>query len=201
MGPRRLATVGAALLLLVALVAPGAAGASSARLPRDAADWATFSPAQQQAARELAQRQFATALANGTADIDTITSTAADSTAEPLGAAGILATGYASCGFQQNVIGTSRNVRGGGSTTASALMDLIYASKSTKQGQFLRDGALKGNWYKSLTDASYVEAWSGWDHSWTWEHPRYTSNGWHGALDGSVWVVGPLLPCSYSWTP
>lgn len=201
MNAKRLTTVVLALAAGVALLSPlsnpSATAADLPRLPRDAADWETFTPDERKAALDYEWQRFQAALAAGTARIEAILGTAGAGDSTSVSAT----SAWAQCGFQVSNAGLSRYVRGGGTTTASTLMDYIYASKSTRQGQFIRDGVLKGNWYRSLTDASYVEAWTGWDHSWQWEHPRYTSNGWHGALKDSTWYLGPDAPCPYSWTP
>ena len=170
------------VLLVRPLPSPSASAAEVPRLPRDAADWSTFTPPERKAALDYEWQRFQAALAADTVRIETTLANVGSS-----GAATAASGAWAQCGFQVSNSALSRYVRGGGNTTASTLMDYIYASKSTRQGQFIRDGVLKGNWYRSLTDASFVEAWTGWDHSWQWEHPRYTSNGWHGALKGSTW--------------
>jgi hypothetical protein len=194
---RRTGTIVVLAILASALLSTGTmSAATSPRIPHNAAEWATFTPAQRQAALAYEKARFEAVLAAGKTEFKVALGN------DLASGFSITATGSASCGFQFYTSGPSRYVSGGGSTSASELMDLIYASKSTKQGQFLRGGVLKDNWYHSITDSAYVEGWTDyWDHSWTWEHPTYKSNGWHGALNGSTWVVGPEQPCSYTWTP
>jgi len=149
---RRSITTAIALILAATVGSAGVAGAGAPRMPRNAADWATFSSSEKAAGLNYERRTFEASLANGTAKIQRVL--ARTQVSSPIG---VNVTASGSCGFQVSVQGIGRNVKGGGTTDASAVIDLIYASKLNEQGQFFRDGNLVENWWNSRADSAHAE--------------------------------------------
>lgn len=189
---RRTSRLVAVLLLALSLIAPAVTTAQTTpRQPRDAVDWATFTPAERQAAIAYQHQLLLEGLAAGTVKTTRVMA--------PMTAT---ATASAACGFTVRNVGGGRWIAGGGWTDASDYMAIIYASKSDKQGQLFRDGPLIKNWYQYLTNATHAEAWTGEDFSYSFEHPTYVVKGWHGAkTSGGVWLLGPDAYCTTSYTP
>ncbi len=182
----------AVLLLALSLIAPAVTTAqTTARQPLNAADWATFNPAERQAAIAYQYQLLVQGVAARTIKTTTVMA--------PLTAT---ATASAACGFTVRNVTAGRWIAGGGWTDATNYMAIIYASKSDKQGQLFRDGQVIKNWYQYLTNATHAEAWTGEDFSYSFEHPTYVVKGWHGAkTSGGAWLLGPDAFCTTSYTP
>jgi hypothetical protein len=197
---RRVLALAVTGALLASLLVSGiASGQVVPRQPRDAADWATFTPAEREAAIEYQRQLLLVGLRDGTIKTEYKTVQVGSTADAP---AAITASAVAVCGFRVRYVAAGRWVAGGGYTDATDYMQIIYASKFTKQGQFLRDGQVLDNWHQSLTDATHAEDWTGENFSWGFEHPTYVVKGWHGAQTyGGTWLVGPDAYCTHSYTP
>lgn len=189
---RRTVRLAAILLLSLSLIVPAITSARTIpRQPRDAADWATFTAAEHQAAIAYQRQLLLEGLAAGTVKTTTVMA--------PVTAT---ATASAACGFTVRNVAAGRWIAGGGWTDATDYMAIIYASKPNKQGELFRDGQLIKNWYQYLTNATHAENWTGEDFSYSFEHPTYVVKGWHGAQTFSgVWLLGPDAYCTTSYTP
>jgi hypothetical protein len=190
----RVCSVMMAVLMTIAL-GTGAAQASGApRIPTTAAEWATFTPRERDAALTYEWQQFQILLASGNAHPVSVVQSGQQS-ASPL----VSAT-Y-SCEVQWIDLPQGSYVRGGGWTDTSATVYYQYASRQSLPGQFLRDGTLKANWWAETLNSSHAESWTGYDFKWAFEHPRYVVKGWHGAeLSNGTWILGPNQYCTVAVT-
>jgi len=99
------------------------------------------------------------------------------------------ATFTAACGFNQS----GNNVQSDAFTDASVQAQNIYV-----HSEFYRDGAFLGNFNDDGVNRSHAEAWSGWNYSFPWEHPRYRVKSWHDIRVGNIWQTEKF--CDFSWT-
>lgn len=172
-------TILAAVLLLGAIVP--VAAASRPRLPRDAGDWATFTPAEKQAAIQYQLDIFDPAKAdwvffgNG-------------------GPTALAATWTASCGFLVSNATSGSYVRSDAITDANFVASRIYA-----RSEFYRDTTFLEAPVQDVTNRSRAEAVSGTNFAWWFEQPTYRVKSWHRAAESGTWV-GSERFCDYSWT-
>jgi predicted Fe-S protein YdhL (DUF1289 family) len=201
---RRFSSVVLSAALLAVLIHPGGVVARDGqRVPQSQAEWAAMTTDEQAAVMAYLRNELELQLANGKAEVREVRSTITISPS-PAGSSGIQTSGAIaavtvtySCMVQWITIpGEGDWVRGGGWTDASDYIDRIYASRSGKPGQFLRDGALKGNWYQdSYNGVSHAENWTGYDWAFWWEYVHWVTKGWHGAYDNGSWLLGPDQYC------
>ncbi len=133
---RRVAWVIAATLLVSTLGVGTVSAKQAPRLPTGAADWATFTAAEQQAAIDYERQLLDEGLRNGTVATQSVLAPAALSALAPLTAT---ASASGACGFHVRNVSGGRWIAGGGYTDATDYMQDIYASRSVKQGQLFRD--------------------------------------------------------------
>jgi hypothetical protein len=181
------------------LIVPGSAGAAeSPRMPGSAAEWAGMSSAQQARVMAYLDAELGARLADGTAEIREVRTTATFDVPLTRSDSDSVTTVSVtrSCMVQWITFpGEGDWVRGGGWTDASDYIDRIYASRVGKQGQFLRDGTLKANWYEDAYNAAHAENWTGYHWAFFWEYVHWVTKGWHGAQDNSTWLLGPDNYC------
>ncbi|MDO8483583.1 MAG: hypothetical protein Q7S35_01415 [Candidatus Limnocylindrales bacterium] len=180
------------LTIIVAMLAPVSTSAVGPRLPKSAADWATFSLVERTAALESVRREFLR-----DQELGNITWNAKQSTFSTLAQQGggdctIYWVGYPNGTF----------VRAQGHvfiTTDGPPASDIYVGKATKTGQLLRDGVLKQTYYQQTSGVYSVDAISSDDFKWWFEHANYVNKVWLGAKTASGdWVVGPEAYCTVS---
>lgn len=197
---KRLLLTACLVSLLVAL-APTATAAVKPRLPTSAADWATFSSTQQAAALDYVWNEFQSQLKAGTAVVNTVGRTETGTLSQDSGPASVTVSVSYNCPIQWTDLPEGTWTRGGGWTDTSSNVYYIAASRVGLKGQFLRDGALQGNWYNEIYGgASHAESWSGYNWKWFYEHFNFTNKGWHGArlTSGGTWLLGPDRYCTVS---
>jgi hypothetical protein len=189
-----------AVLAMMAAAVPTAAQ-QSPRVPRDAADWASFTVTEQRAAIDYQWRLLQDALADGTAVVRTVSATAVTPAAGSLSdiSSAVTARGYCHIQFIDQLHGSW--VRGGGWTSASSPIYYIYASRSGRRGQFFKDGVSKGTWWEEKAGGAghtHAESWTPYDFKWWFERFNYTVQGWHGAQRtlGGTWLLGPDAYCT-----
>jgi len=195
--------VGLCATLVMLLLLPGAAAGAPPRVPQSEAEWASMSAAEKTATMAYLESRLQTRLADGTAQVRqvsksvTVTTPASESSAgRSVASAAAVSVTY-NCMVQWVTFpGEGDWVRGGGWTDASDYIDRIYASNLSQQGQFLRDGQLKANWYQDLYGAAHAESWTGYQWAFFWEYVHWTTKGWHGAYDNGSWLLGPNTPCT-----
>lgn len=182
--------------------------AGSPRVPRDAADWARFTPAERQAALDFQWREHLRLEAAGQlsrtvvkATVDLQTNQIASIAGPQVASITATATGTCQLTFDNQTSGTW--TRAGGWADASAVVYYIYASRAGLQGKLIRDGTTIKNWYAEVYNNDWAENWTGWDFKWWYEHPMYTSKGYFGArvTNGGTWILGPDHACSVSGSP
>jgi hypothetical protein len=195
----RAIAVFASLLLVVATA--GTAGASGQpRLPKSAADWASFSGAEQATALQYEFDILRASLRNGTADIHEIGRTGSGTLAQANGPSILTATYDYNCPIQWVDQVGGAWFRGGGWTDVSQNVYYITASRSGLKGQFLRDGVLSGNWYQEVYNGSHAENWSGYSWRWSFESIHWVNKGWHTIrlTNGGSYLLGPDAYCTVS---
>jgi hypothetical protein len=186
-----------ATLVLLLLVPSSTAANQPPRMPQSAADWAAMSAVEQATVMAFLEDELETQLASGTAQVREVSEeTTIEVPTSPGAGAATSATITYTCMVQWVTIpGEGDWVRGGGWTDASDYIDRIYASRQGKQGQFLREGTLKANWYQDAYGDSHAENWTGYHWAFFWEYVHWVTKGWHGAQDNSVWLLGPDRYC------
>ena len=196
-------TVSLVVALLFAALVQGAGvvrAVDTPRLPTSAADWTTFTPGERDAALSYEWTQFQALLASGSIHATSVTQSGV--TQSGGGRLAPLVTATYSCQVQWYNVPEGSYVRGGGWTDTSANVYYQYASRPGLQGQFLRDGSLKSNWWSTTYNGSHAENWTGYDFKWWFEHPNYVTKGWHGAeLSNGTWILGPDQYCTASASP
>lgn len=195
----RFLTVLAAAVLVASFPLNTSAG-TPRLVPRDAADWATFTPAEQTSALAYQQQLLEKGLRLGTVETLVVLGQAA---AVPGKASPMSLSITYTCGFIVHTVAGGRWVGGGGYVDTNDYVYYLYASRSGKQGQLFRDGQLNKNWYQEMHNATHAEAWSDQDFSWSWEHPTYVVKGWFGVEEviHDVYQLGPDQYCTHTYTP
>ena len=108
----------------------------------------------------------------------------------PLSATPVAASAFgAGCGFNQS----GNNVQATAYTDTTYQVANIYAHL-----EFYRDGAYLGTWNDDGVNRSHAQAFSSWNYSLPWEHPKYRVKSWHNIKDHGVWHT--VLSCDFSWT-
>jgi len=186
------------LAVLSAVPSAGAAAESKPRMPRSAADWATFSDMERTAAIDYVWRKLQYQFQSGTAVVTTVGRSDTGSIVEAAGPSAAMTTIDYNCPIQWIDLPEGTWTRGGGWTDSSSSLYYIAASRSGLQGQLLRDGALVGNWYEEAYNTSHSENWSGYNWKWWFEHFNFVNRGWHSAraTSGGTWLLGPDQYCT-----
>jgi len=202
---RRAVLAATMLGLLAGLASPVAATSqSSVRIPRDAVDWATFSPTEKAAAIDYEWHQFVRSQAEERLASITIEQVVPPAASAVEGAAtSVTAHGHCALQFVNQAEGTW--TRAGGWTDASDVVYYIYAGRTTGSHEYrlIRDGQTIKTTYAMVYNYDWAEAWTGYDFKWWFEHPQYTSRGYHGAklTSSGPWILGPDVLCSVTGTP
>jgi hypothetical protein len=188
--------------MMVIVFASSVVAASHPRLPTSAADWASFSKAEREAALGYEWGILQRSLHDGTADVHQLDRTDSGSLVQRDGLAALTITYDYNCPIQWvDQIGGAW-FRGGGWTDASNQVYYIAASRVGKQGVFLRDGVTVGNWYneKYNDPSAHAESWSGYSWRWSFESIHWVNKGWHGIrpTSGGSWLLGPDASCIVS---
>lgn len=188
-GKRRILPLVASIVMLLVVAAAPASARTGPRLPTGPADWATFSAAEKQAAYNYELSLFNPR----TATISHVGGSAASTPAPSGQVVALTVTWTASCGFGVSNAIAGTYVRSDAVTDANQQVSAIYA-----HSEFYRDGSFLAGPNDDETNRSHAEAISGWNFSYTWEHPTYRVKSWHNIEVGTVWQSQRF--CDFSWT-
>lgn len=180
------------VLLCLALLPLGATAAHAAspidgsppRLPQSAADWATFTAQQKDAALAWEQAQYWRLLAAGELTPDMIATGTATGAASLAGSPLASVTAYGTCEIVRLPAAGGWFTRADGQTFASATVYWIDTGGSGVQDRFSKNYIIIQRFESPYNGSgSWAEGNALPDWTWIWEHPTYTVETFHTAWD------------------
>lgn len=188
------------IVLAVAVLAVTAATpviGSSVRIPTGEADWATFSSVEKSSAIAYEWQVHLSQVAARTVRTSAVRNSVGAGAITP----NVSATGTCTLQFINQAEGTW--TRAGGWTDATAIVSYIYAGRTSGSHyiKLIRDGTTIKTTYNERTHDDWAEAWTGYDWKWWFEHPHYVGRSYHGAQNGSTWILGPDAQCTVQGDP
>lgn len=203
---KRFTRLAVALTLVASFGVPGAVAADAPQFPQSQAEWDAMSPADKAGLLARQEAKLDALLASGEAEIHAVYGSST-------GPAGLSPTGPTPMKFSTAAISVSRNcyvqwivipgegdwVRGGGWTSASDVVDRIWAGRPGKPGKFYRDGQWKGDWYQERQPGSYAERQTDYHWAFWWEYVHWTTQGWHGAYDNGRYLMNDSYCFAEKW--
>ena len=193
---RRLLTAASLVALILTVASPVAV--PGVRIPRNAADWATFTSAERSAAIAYEWQIHLAQVAQGAVQTTSVRATVRAGAISP----NVTATGTCKLQWINQAEGTW--TRAGGWTDASEIVAYIYAGRTAGSHyiKLIRDGTTIKTTFNERTNDDWAEAWTGYDWKWWFEHPHYVGRSYHGARVGSsTWILGPDKQCTVQADP
>ncbi len=190
-----------ALLVFAAMfssVGAGVASAKTARIPTNAADWATFSPAERQAAYDWELQQVK---ASNKAPVRVGMAQAVIQTG---GVSPLSLSASGICGFNYIQNGSGTLTWSYADLTTSqvvAWLDTGITQETSYLDKFYRNGSQWGTGYGSGAGSStHVNAQSAQNWKWWWEGATYTTQDWYTVETSYNNYYWYLAYCHTSWT-
>ncbi len=192
----------ASALLIGSVLSSSPTAAGNPPFPQSEAQWKAMSAVEQEAVMDYLRSELEQRLADGSAKFQEVSHSGAvtysareSGLVEGSDAVASVTASY-QCYIRWTTIpGEGDWVYGGGWTAASTTVDRIYAGWAGRQGKFLRDGALKANWWRDNPNNTYAENWTNSHWAFWWETPHWVTQGWHGVYDNGRWILGPERYC------
>ena len=162
-------------LLVVTIATPlSAVSGASVRLPKSAADWATFSDAERAAAYAWVWAEYDRLAAAGKLKATIISGSSSDEG----GFSTLTVTGYVDCGFIFNNQAWGTYTKGWASVSASQPVFSLSTGTSPTLMDKLWRGSTLFNEFGAGGGGTYVYAESAQDFKWSWESVTYQVQSW-----------------------
>jgi hypothetical protein len=196
--------LGITVVLLLALVPSTLA--ATVRIPTSAADWATFTTQEQQAAYNHEAAVFARQKASKAVTVHTVGASAVLVTSSgpaSVVSAAAAVTAVKNCGFNYVNLADGTWTSAWATTGASKAMWVDTGYKSNQWNKFFRANTQLDTFRAANSSATYVFASSDTNFKWWFEQVRYTVQSWHtaGTTYNGPYYLGPLAFCTHNFSP